>query len=79
MSLTSLYFISNIFDNITLHGFDGWDKAYEYYHYFDNNERRTTEWFWSRNKNKSDHKIDSELKCITEIIEKYNLKRLVEK
>ena len=75
--LVGLYSICLSYDDITIHSFDGWDKAYKYYHYFDKHERRTTENAWRENR--TDHKLSAEVECVKKLIEKYNLKRLVEK
>ena len=74
--LVGLYSMCLSYKDITIHGFDGWDKAYKYYHYFDEHERRTTENAWRENR--TDHKLDAEIECITKLIKKYNLKRLIE-
>ena len=50
-------FIFSFYD-ITIHGFDGWDMAYKYYHYFDENKRRTTENAWRENR--TDHKLNAD-------------------
>ena len=74
--LVGLYSMCGTYDDITIHGFDGWNKAYEYYHYFDKHKTRTTENAWRENR--TDHKLDAEIECITKLIKKYNLKRLIE-
>ena len=74
--LIGLYSMCLSYEDITIHGFDGWDKAYKYYHYFDEHEKRTTENAWRENR--TDHKLDAEIECITKLIKKYNLKRLIE-
>ena len=74
--LIGLYSMCLSHDDITIHGFDGWNKAYKYYHYFDEYKTRTTENAWRENR--TDHKLSAEIECVTKLIEKYNLKRLVE-
>lgn len=61
-------------DTLTLFGFDGWNMKYKYYHYFDNEEDRTTEHAWR--KNRSDHKLSTEIEVMNYLRKTYNLKDL---
>ena len=74
--LEGLYTMCKNYDDITIHGFDGWDKAYKYYHYFDEHETRTTENAWKEGR--TDHKLDAEIDCIKQLIKKYKIKRLTD-
>tara|TARA_Y100000593_G_scaffold12562_1_gene23117 strand:- start:2321 stop:2932 length:612 start_codon:yes stop_codon:yes gene_type:complete len=74
--LVGLSTMCHNYGSVTIHGFDGWDKAYEHYHYFDEADDRTTEHAWRENR--TDHKLEAEIECIQKIIEQYNIKRLTD-
>ena len=62
------------YDDIYIHGFDFYDKKYQYYHYGDigDNQRLTS----NRVGKKSDHDMDKDKNFIRYLIEKYNIKIL---
>ena len=69
--LVGLYSICLSYDDITIHGFDGWDKAYKYYHYFDKNEDRVTEMVWRGEK--MPHKLGLEVEAMNFLRKEYSI------
>jgi hypothetical protein len=57
-----------------MYGFDGADKKYKYYHYFDYSDKRTTEFHWRADR--VDHNLDSEIHALQLIKDTFNIKEL---
>ena len=53
-----MYILEN-YKDVTLIGFDGYDKKYDYGHYFSKTDDRTTEFFHDKFKD-GHHKLDAE-------------------
>ena len=73
--LFGLYTICKNYEDITLYGFDGHDKKYEYYHYFDKEKHRTTKHAWRDDR--IDHNLNAENECMQKLISNYKLKNLI--
>jgi hypothetical protein len=56
------------------YGFDGADKKYKYYHYFNHTDTRTTEFHWRPDR--KDHNLNAEGKCLNILKEQFNIKEL---
>jgi len=54
------------------YGFDGADKKYKYYHYFNHTDKRTTEFHWRPDR--KDHSLDAERECLDILKEQFNIK-----
>lgn len=65
-------------DSVELYsyGFDGADKQYKYYHYFNHTDTRTTEFHWRPDR--IDHNLISEIQCFSIIKKDYNIRNLEE-
>lgn len=57
--LIAIKLFSTLYDELYIHGFDGHDKKYQDYHYFDkNDDKRTTKYAWRQNR--ADHNLVKE-------------------
>ena len=64
------------YEDVYMHGFDFYDKKYQYYHYADIGDKgKLTS---NRTGKKNDHDMDKDKKFIKYLIEKYNVKVLSE-
>ena len=64
----------NDYENIYIHGFDMFDKSYEFYHYYDDkDESKKTDYFLKNNK---EHDISKDKKMMDIFFKEYNVKVL---
>ena len=57
--LIAIQFLTNSYDQIYIHGFDGHSKKYKYIHYYDTEETRTSEHAWREGR--TDHNLQKEI------------------
>ena len=75
--LCGIYYIADRLRDATefyLYGFDGADKKYKYYHYFNHTDTRTTEFHWRPDR--KDHNLNAEKECLDILKEQFNIKEL---
>jgi hypothetical protein len=69
-----LQMLVNDYENIYIHGFDMFDKSYEFYHYYDDkDESKKTDYFLKNNK---EHDISKDKKMMDIFFKEYNVKVL---
>ena len=67
--LVAIALFSSMYEEIYIHGFDGHDKKYQDYHYFDKNDpTRTTEYAWRENR--TDHNLIKEQEYLSKLPQK---------
>ena len=71
--LVAIQFLTNSYDQIYIHGFDGHSKKYKYIHYYDTKDTRTSKHAWREGR--VDHNLQKEKDYLNYLIEQ---KKVVE-
>ena len=72
--LVAIKFLTNSYNQIYIHGFDGHSKNYKYIHYYDTKETRTSEHAWRGGR--TDHNLQKEKNYLDYLVQQKKVIRL---